>query len=568
MPTSYPGGYDAFSNPGAGDAMFSPSHSAQHANVNDAVEAIQAELGLSPSGAEATVTAALALKAPLASPTLTGTPAAPTAVAGTSTTQVATTAFAAAGDASVRQAIVPAQQYGAEGSVLRNLPTMPHPAENLLKQAVWWIDANHASASGQTVRNLGWGGSVLDATCGSTGGADSNDPKYLDFDGTPYIYLSGVTGNSMSVPDETALDIVGDIDIRFKMSMDDWTPAALVYLLGKWSPNSYIVYFNNTGTFGFQWSTNGSDNLNLASTVAVPFVDGATGWLRVTFDVNNGSGGHTAMFYTSTDGLEWTQLGAPVIGSGTTSINSGTSALSVGSYYPDGPNALPGRVYRAQILNGINGTPVLDIDTSVLTTGAATSFPALTGQTVTINRATSGRKSVAVVNPVWMFGTDDYMEVADNDLLDFGATDSFTIIIAARGFTADSGISVAKVTTLAATNGYDFRNFVGSNTIITFMGTGATWTQTSASAVAGPLSVAAMVVDRSGQRNKAYSNGALGNNVDCTAVGTLASAAPLRVGNQSSRYDHGELIAACAFRRALTETEIRTVTDYYAARNL
>lgn len=36
---------------------------------------------------------ALALKAPLASPTLTGTPAAPTAAAGTNTTQIATTAF-------------------------------------------------------------------------------------------------------------------------------------------------------------------------------------------------------------------------------------------------------------------------------------------------------------------------------------------------------------------------------------------------------------------------------------------------------------------------------------------
>jgi len=39
---------------------------------------------------------ALALKAPLASPTLTGTPAAPTAAPGTNTTQVATTAFVAA----------------------------------------------------------------------------------------------------------------------------------------------------------------------------------------------------------------------------------------------------------------------------------------------------------------------------------------------------------------------------------------------------------------------------------------------------------------------------------------
>lgn len=40
-----------------------------------------------------TITSALALKAPLASPTFTGTPVAPTATAGTNTTQIATTAF-------------------------------------------------------------------------------------------------------------------------------------------------------------------------------------------------------------------------------------------------------------------------------------------------------------------------------------------------------------------------------------------------------------------------------------------------------------------------------------------
>lgn len=44
---------------------------------------------------------ALALKAPLASPGLTGVPTAPTAAPGTNTTQVATTAFVAAGVASL-----------------------------------------------------------------------------------------------------------------------------------------------------------------------------------------------------------------------------------------------------------------------------------------------------------------------------------------------------------------------------------------------------------------------------------------------------------------------------------
>lgn len=46
------------------------------------------------------LTTHLAAKAPLASPTLTGTPTAPTAAAGTNTTQIATTAFVAAAIAS------------------------------------------------------------------------------------------------------------------------------------------------------------------------------------------------------------------------------------------------------------------------------------------------------------------------------------------------------------------------------------------------------------------------------------------------------------------------------------
>lgn len=58
----------------------------------DTLDELAAALG-DDSNFASTVTNALALKAPLASPTFTGTPAAPTATADTNTTQVATTAF-------------------------------------------------------------------------------------------------------------------------------------------------------------------------------------------------------------------------------------------------------------------------------------------------------------------------------------------------------------------------------------------------------------------------------------------------------------------------------------------
>lgn len=83
MATSFPTGLDALTNPLSTDTLVSPSHADQHANANDAIEAIEAQIG----------TTAAPVLARLASPTFTGTPAAPTAAVGTNTTQLATTSF-------------------------------------------------------------------------------------------------------------------------------------------------------------------------------------------------------------------------------------------------------------------------------------------------------------------------------------------------------------------------------------------------------------------------------------------------------------------------------------------
>lgn len=46
MATNWPTSRDTFTNPTSGDTLDSPSHAAQHANINDAVEAMQAHAGL------------------------------------------------------------------------------------------------------------------------------------------------------------------------------------------------------------------------------------------------------------------------------------------------------------------------------------------------------------------------------------------------------------------------------------------------------------------------------------------------------------------------------------------
>ena len=85
MTTAFPGAIDNFTNPVAADPLDSATvpHASQHANINDAVEAIETAIG----------TTASPVLAKLASPTFTGVPAAPTAAVATNTTQIATTAF-------------------------------------------------------------------------------------------------------------------------------------------------------------------------------------------------------------------------------------------------------------------------------------------------------------------------------------------------------------------------------------------------------------------------------------------------------------------------------------------
>jgi hypothetical protein len=46
MPTNYPTSLDVLTNPVSNDSLNAPSHSSQHANANDAIEAIEAKLGV------------------------------------------------------------------------------------------------------------------------------------------------------------------------------------------------------------------------------------------------------------------------------------------------------------------------------------------------------------------------------------------------------------------------------------------------------------------------------------------------------------------------------------------
>ena len=55
MATGFPTSLDALTNPTSTDALTSPSHADQHANANDAIEALQAKVGVNGSAVVASL---------------------------------------------------------------------------------------------------------------------------------------------------------------------------------------------------------------------------------------------------------------------------------------------------------------------------------------------------------------------------------------------------------------------------------------------------------------------------------------------------------------------------------
>jgi hypothetical protein len=72
MATNFPTSLDSLVNPNPTQTLDSPSHSTQHANLNDAVEALEAKVGVNSSAVATSHDKILTLKANIASPSFTG----------------------------------------------------------------------------------------------------------------------------------------------------------------------------------------------------------------------------------------------------------------------------------------------------------------------------------------------------------------------------------------------------------------------------------------------------------------------------------------------------------------
>ena len=232
----------------------------------------------------------------------------------------------------------------------------------------------------------------------------SSQPLLLVHSGANYWFGSAVSGNYCSTPNAAANQITGDIEIIVKANINnDATNQAFV---AKYLSSSQFLFRKNSSNFLqlIGSKTAGAEDINATSTATI---SSGVKWVKITRQASSGN----TYFYTSTDGVTYTQLGAMVSTTAGNFVN-GTDAINVGIFSTSG-NPYLGAIYRLTISNSIGGAPVVEFNPNQYNAATSqTQWTSTTGEVWTINTgtATGGYKGLIVDKTyIQNDGVDDFL---------------------------------------------------------------------------------------------------------------------------------------------------------------
>ena len=233
----------------------------------------------------------------------------------------------------------------------------------------------------------------------STSESYSGSQKVMQYgsDGDAYALLTNASGQYISTPDSAALSITGDIDLRMKVKITETNGTTGPSLIFKGSSYWFTVG-DLDGRLTLYWSEDGVSFGKNRSSGITSVLSGDDIWVRVTLDVDNGSSGFDIAFYTSSDGVTWTQNGTTYTGSGVTNIFDTSNQVEIGPRATGTQNTWSGRIYTAEIRSGINGKVVGSPDLDMAFPSTQKTFKDSEGNTWTINGSiTNGHGSPGVL---------------------------------------------------------------------------------------------------------------------------------------------------------------------------
>lgn len=202
------------------------------------------------------------------------------------------------------------------------------------------------------------------------------------------LICTGSTTGNATTPDNAALDVAGDIDLRADIRLDTLSHTVGILSKGQINATTYaygllIGFTAGVPHLTLRWSANGSTLLSVDHDMTeLRFNERIA--VRATLDVDNGAGGRVATFYTApTMAGPWTQHGTATTTAGTTSIFNSTRALFIGQTDNASTDAFTGSIYGVEVRNGIAGTAVANPDFTAQALGAG-SFTDAAGRAWTV----------------------------------------------------------------------------------------------------------------------------------------------------------------------------------------
>lgn len=403
-------------------------------------------------------------------------------------------------------------------------------------------------------------------------GTDSNDPKFLKYDGQRYVWLPGVAGNYLSVPDSAALSFTGDFDLRVALRADSWNRSQSLLAKSNDTGNQRSWRFDTDGN-GVPVLYTSQDGITLVlrssgSRLDTVLAHDAPACLRATYRASDGRiqffVKQTTLGTAHADALSdsgWAAFGSTVTTT-VTAIFDSTALVEFGAVNAGTALNFLGGQLAAVIKDGIDGTTVLDVDTSIAT-AESTTFLATTGQTVTINRPTTGRKGVVVVRDMFLMGTDDHLLHPDHADFDLAFADSATQLLALRHMAwstgGAAGLMVKKTNTTGTNPGWGlFRS--GTANRFTALWSDATnqpsvfTDNTGQDRILSTISMVRNMANDEVRNLWGQVRGAAGAD---SSTGTLDSTLALQIGGSSTAtYSDFEFFGAAMVREALIDSEI------------
>jgi hypothetical protein len=336
----------------------------------------------------AAVAPALALKAPLASPTFTGTPAAPTPVPGTSNTQLATTGFVTASFATLASPAftgTPTAPTAALGTNTTQIATTAFALANGARTNITTAAFNDTRTLAILQAKL-MGGvarlySGLADGFAAQDGVDIANSTGVFVDTTGKQLIGGVGGpafvieNTSSLPKMTSNTATATGATGYVVSASSQAPA-----------NGAYAAFNGSITDGLVW---GSADYQPGAwlQIQLPAAIKLAGYALLGYPSNGNYGPSAWIFAGSNNGVNWTTLDTQTgVGNGSSRAVYPIAAANQGSYsfY---------RITISQTVGGLSGNynpNITELELLQYTPAfeSATSLPAMTSNTTTATGAT------------------------------------------------------------------------------------------------------------------------------------------------------------------------------------